>query len=539
MDAAGRPASAIDGSRRSPPRGSRRAARAAVFAGEGSRDDALATVGARGAPRRRRRRWWQPPGHTSRSGGSTGRASRSSPAPSPSPPGRASRSAGRSPATARGSGSARGLVYLAVPRARAAAAGRSRPAPAGSPRRWGSWSRQRSPGRSSGSPCRRSSRTATGSPAPRAGRILERAGAPRRRGLALGLWLARDRQIRARVGGRSSATGRPSRCSSPSRGPASSAGRWCSSLWLWLSDRRVVVGGVRARRRAPGGRRRQAGPSRVPRSSRTGALRAGSGRRRRAASLRSSSSEPSSSRSRPGASIRRGSLRSARQAVRTAPFSRRAPLVLVAAARGVVAAVGNPVSWVVVSRSGAASARTTPGRLTDLCANNRPAWWRESVRVAARRPLGGTGAGTFAIARKRGPRGRERRQRAAQRPAAAARRPGVVGLGLGLLLRRRGGRRHRRGLRLVAPAERPPAVALACLVLAYGVHALVDYDLDFLAVTAPMLVALGVCSRSGGRRRTPRLGALGLAAVAVGRPPPQRRLRRCCRRSPSARSSAR
>ena len=41
----------------------------------------------------------------------------------------------------------------------------------------------------------------------------------------------------------------------------------------------------------------------------------------------------------------------------------------------------------------------------------------------------------------------------------------------------------RRGVRVAPPGDRGAAVALACLVLAFGMHAVVDYDLDFLAVS--------------------------------------------------------
>ena len=74
--------------------------------------------------------------------------------------------------------------------------------------------------------------------------------------------------------------------------------------------------------------------------------------------------------------------------------------LLVVGVAGVAAAVGNPVSWASSQLSGEECAND-PGRLTDLCANNRPAWWRESLRLAEDRPLVGSGAGTFAIARKR------------------------------------------------------------------------------------------------------------------------------------------
>src|SRR6185369_7892426 len=48
-----------------------------------------------------------------------------------------------------------------------------------------------------------------------------------------------------------------------------------------------------------------------------------------------------------------------------------------------------------------AACAIVPGRLADLCANNRIAWWKESLRIARDRPLGGSGAGTYAIARLR------------------------------------------------------------------------------------------------------------------------------------------
>ena len=95
---------------------------------------------------------------------------------------------------------------------------------------------------------------------------------------------------------------------------------------------------------------------------------------------------------------------------------------------------------------------------------------------------------------------------------------GVVGLGLGLLFVGAAAVGVRRGLRLVSPDERAPAVALACLVLAYGIHSLVDYDLDFLAVTGPALAALGVLLAVGRPRaalhaRLP--GQLAVVAVAA------------------------
>ena len=92
---------------------------------------------------------------------------------------------------------------------------------------------------------------------------------------------------------------------------------------------------------------------------------------------------------------------------------------------------------------------------------------------------------------------------------------GVVGLALGLAVAGGAVIGVRGGLRQAPGADRAAAAALMCLVLAYGVHALVDYDLDFLAVTGPMLVALGALLAVGRPLATIRVGVPGLVAVCA------------------------
>ena len=78
-----------------------------------------------------------------------------------------------------------------------------------------------------------------------------------------------------------------------------------------------------------------------------------------------------------------------------------AAVVLVACGLiALVAAVGNPVSW-VGDQVSSGECVNDPGRITDLCANNRPAWWGDAVKVFRDHPLGGSGALTYEIARKR------------------------------------------------------------------------------------------------------------------------------------------
>ena len=74
---------------------------------------------------------------------------------------------------------------------------------------------------------------------------------------------------------------------------------------------------------------------------------------------------------------------------------------------------------------------------------------------------------------------------------------GLVALGLfGALVRRRGSRRASRALRGSTEASAPPPSRSSLRPLAYLLHALVDYNWDFLAVTAP---DDGRARRPGGR----------------------------------------
>src|SRR6478736_4697352 len=193
-------------------------------------------------------------------------------------------------------------------------------------------------------------------------------------------------------------------------------------------------------------------------------------------------------------------------------------LGVVVASVGLVAKVGNPYSW-ASSQLSRGECVNDPGRLTDLCANNRLQWWGEALDVAADRPVGGSGAGTFVLARRRYRESATPVTEPHSVPLQLLADLGVVGLALGLAVVGGAVIGVRSGLRQAPGADRAAAAALACLVLAYGVHALVDYDLDFLAVTGPMLVALGALLAVGRPLATIRAGVPGLVAVcsvAVG-----------------------
>ena len=449
-----------------------------------------------------------------------------------SSPGRGSRSPGRSRATARGSGSGAGSsTSRSSPSG--CSPGRSSPARGGSPRSMGvvlgaalGWAllgvaipvalRGRRPDRA----------------APRAGRILERPRAPRRR----------CARVRRSGSSATRAPGSRRRSAARLRGGARAApdavARRASSpvslvlvLWLVLSDGRLEDG---LRRRSSPSRRSSssAGPSRVRRSSRwtrsatTGSPTAGSSR-----------SSPLT-----GAVVAVAGLWLV-PVRRLVAERRRAVAGACARRRGRRARRGGrrrrrgrqPVRLGVVAGSGG-ECENDPGRLTDLCANNRLAWWGEALEIAADRPVGGTGAGTFAIARRQVRDDATTGSEPHSVPLQLLADTGVVGLGLGLLFAAAAVVGVRRGLRLVPADERAAAAALACLAP---------------RVRRPrarrLRPRLPRRHRTGARRAR-RAARRGAAAGFVARPAPgpargrrrrcgRRRSCSCCRRSPTAGSS--
>ena len=154
-----------------------------------------------------------------------------------------------------------------------------------------------------------------------------------------------------------------------------------------------------------------------------------------------------------------------------------------------------------------------PGRLGSLSSNNRLAWWGEARDIFAVRPLAGAGANTFEVARKR-----------YRDIASAVTQPhsvpfqflagmGLVGVALFAALVVAAAAAALGALRRAEGSERDAAAALAVALALWLLHALVDYDWDFVAVTGPVLFAAGVLAASG---RPPRLAAMPLAAVGAG-----------------------
>ena len=159
-----------------------------------------------------------------------------------------------------------------------------------------------------------------------------------------------------------------------------------------------------------------------------------------------------------------------------------------------------------------------PSRLGSLDPNLRLCWWEEALDVYSQHGPEGAGAGTFEVARKRFRADARTVVQPHSVPLQHLADGGVVGLGLFVALVLAAAVVCFCALRRLSGPERAAAAALAIVPAAYVVHALVDYNWDFIAVTAPTMLALGVLAGAGrssapGSRRP--LLAVGVVIVAA------------------------
>jgi tetratricopeptide (TPR) repeat protein len=191
----------------------------------------------------------------------------------------------------------------------------------------------------------------------------------------------------------------------------------------------------------------------------------------------------------------------------------------------VVARAGGPGPWVKsqwnafrTNDPGAVS--NEPNRFGTVNSNNRWIWWQEAWRAFRQDPVKGKGAGTFLLVNRI-----ERTQDVAvsephDLPLQFLSDTGIVGflLAAGALV---AGLVAALGtIKRLEGAERAAAIALVLGVGAYCVHSLVDFDWDFLAVTAPVVLVLGALVPTGAVAAVRRpvwavgIAALGLVAVS-------------------------
>jgi len=196
-------------------------------------------------------------------------------------------------------------------------------------------------------------------------------------------------------------------------------------------------------------------------------------------------------------------------------------LVVAAAVLIVGAAVGASVAAAdaVSSERKCAEVVNDPSRFGSLDVSNRLCWWEEAWDVFRAHDPEGAGAGTFEIARKRFRPNADTVLQPHSVPLQQLADGGIVAFGLFLLVILAGTAVCVCAVRRLSGTERTAAVALVAAPAAYLAHALVDYNWDFLAVTAPTMVALGALAGSGratsALRKRPILGIGMVLLVAV------------------------
>ncbi|HEX6699359.1 MAG TPA: O-antigen ligase family protein, partial [Gaiellaceae bacterium] len=185
---------------------------------------------------------------------------------------------------------------------------------------------------------------------------------------------------------------------------------------------------------------------------------------------------------------------------------------------------GGPSAWVharVREFTTPVSVTQTPHRVTSFSSNHRWTWWKESWDSFKEHPLAGTGAGSFALVH------RPLRQTSLDVttephdiPLQFLGETGIVGFLLLIGVAAAGVVGIHRALRRLEPEDASAGRALALGALAYALWALVDFDWDFVAVTGPLFLVLGLLAASGRPRRrvvapTRPLWAVGTVGIAL------------------------
>ncbi len=191
-------------------------------------------------------------------------------------------------------------------------------------------------------------------------------------------------------------------------------------------------------------------------------------------------------------------------------------LAVAVGAAGIVLSVGNPFTWAADQIRGSGEVVNSPGRLGSLESNNRTVWWGEAWQVFRANPVGGTGARTFEIARKRYRDGAQNVTEPHSVPLQILSDTGLPGLALAIAFVVALTLGLRATLGRLEPDERAAAVGLVALPFAFGLHALVDYDLDFLAVAAPTALVSAALLGAGRPALAPRGGILIPTGAVVG-----------------------
>src|SRR5919108_80589 len=133
-----------------------------------------------------------------------------------------------------------------------------------------------------------------------------------------------------------------------------------------------------------------------------------------------------------------------------------------------------------------------PGRLANVSSTSRWQWWKEAWHAFEEQPLRGTGAGTFELTHRLLRSNSIVVTEPHNVPLQFLSETGVLGflLAIGSVAAAAVGVVGT--VRGLDGAERVAAVALGVLALAYLVHSILDFDWDFVAVSGPFFLSVGV-----------------------------------------------
>jgi hypothetical protein len=154
--------------------------------------------------------------------------------------------------------------------------------------------------------------------------------------------------------------------------------------------------------------------------------------------------------------------------------------------------------------------------LTNLSSSSRWNWWQEAWKSWRSHPVLGTGAGTFDLTHRKLRADGSVATEPHNLPLQFLSETGIIGFVLFLGIAFLGAAALVETLRRLEGEERLAAAALVVLLFAYVVHGVVDFDWDFVAVTAPAAAVFGLLLAAGRRSRVRIRSQRGVLAVAAG-----------------------
>ncbi len=188
----------------------------------------------------------------------------------------------------------------------------------------------------------------------------------------------------------------------------------------------------------------------------------------------------------------------------------------VVVAVGVIAVVveSKPEGWFrdFTAQPTNAALQGGPQHLVNASSSSRWLWWKEAWRAWEKQPWRGTGAGTFELTHRLLRTNTIVVTEPHNVPLQFLAETGIVGF---LVLLLGIGAAAAGVVKRLRAGPDPPALALAVLCVAYVLHSLVDFDWDFVAVTAPFLLTLGALLGGPAVRDEPRVVWSPLPAVVA------------------------